>query len=238
MFTKATSERYRKEVGNLGRYEFTVSNIKKLQLELSQSMLATLDDAIVELFDAFTRQYYDEQSNNVHYYNGWKTNKAYVVNRKVIDRCYGAFRSWNGHFDTYTAGESVVSDIGKVFSYLDGKVFDQDSLHRSLMLTERLGPGKVATYPYCRVKFFKKGTVHIEFTDDRILKKFNLIGSQRRGWLPPNYGKAAYDSMTPEEQHIVDEIEGRESYEETVSDYEFYLAPRTELPALASGESA
>ena len=45
MFTKATADRYQKEVGNLGRYEFTVSNIKQLQIELSQSMLSTLDDA-------------------------------------------------------------------------------------------------------------------------------------------------------------------------------------------------
>lgn len=238
MFTKATAEAYQKQVGDLGRYEFNISNIKQLQIELSQSMLSTLDDAIVSLFDNFTNQYYDEQSNNVHYYNGWKTNKAYVVNRKVIDRCYGAFDSWDKKFRSYGADNAVVVDIEKVFAYLDGKVYDPVPVSDALKQAQDTQNTRNIDFTYCAATFYRKGTVHINFKDERLLKKFNLIGSQSKGWLPPRYGRASYDDLTGEERSVVDEVEGRESYEETVAQYDFYLAPRTDLPLLGASNAA
>ncbi|MFD9681637.1 DUF4942 domain-containing protein [Rhodococcus sp. NPDC059969] len=83
-FTSKTREAYQAKVAELARYEFNLANIKQVQSDLASSMLVSLDDSIVQLFDSFCSQYWDEASNNVHYYNGWKTNKAYRVNSKVI----------------------------------------------------------------------------------------------------------------------------------------------------------
>ena len=43
--------------------------------------------------------YSDELSNNIHYYNGWKTNKAWYINKKVILPYMNAFSSWSGEFE-------------------------------------------------------------------------------------------------------------------------------------------
>lgn len=231
MFTRRTSDQYQKQISDLGRYEFTLANIKQLQVELSQSMLRTLDQAIVDLFDSFTSQYYDENSTNIHYYNGWTTNKAYIVNKRVIEGArawsYGDYRP-----DWYEINDGPLGDIQKVFHYLDGKVYDIAPVQAALKQARETGQTQNIELPYCLVTFYKKGTMHITFTDGRLLKKFNLIGSQRKGWLPPNYGKKSYDDMTHEERRVVDELEGRESYEDTVRDYGFYLEERTTLPTL------
>ena len=233
MFTSKTQREYERQVGALVDYEFTVANIKQMQLELSQSMLGTLDDAIMALFDGFTNQYWDESSANIHYYNGWKTNKSYIVNRKVIDRCYSAFGSWDKKFRGYAVHGSIVTDIEKVFSYLDGKVYDPEPIETALRIAEATNVTRNVDFTYCTASFFKKGTVHIVFKDERLLKKFNLIGSRRKGWLPPDYGKKAYTNMTNEERAVVDEFEGEEAYADTVKQIDFYES-RTSL-GLGSG---
>lgn len=237
LFTSKTRDDYKKRIDDLARYEFTVSNVKQMQIELSQSMLGSLDDSIVRLFDEFSSQYWDEQSNNIHYYNGWKTNKAYVVNKKVITRV-SAFDSWDCKFDSRKAYDKM-SDIHKVFSYLDGNLSSNDDCLRAPIDAVRVtGQTRGVQLPYCKVDFYKKGTAHITFKDERLLKKFNLIGSQRKGWLPPAYGKAAYTDLGQEQRDVVDSFEGRESYEETHTNYQYYAVNANPMLAIGAGEVA
>ena len=40
---------------------------------------------MLKIFDEFSIKYnYSDFATNIHYYNGWKTNKAYKINKKVI----------------------------------------------------------------------------------------------------------------------------------------------------------
>ncbi|NDZ93307.1 DUF4942 domain-containing protein [Streptomyces sp. SID6673] len=222
LFTSATREKYQAKVAELARYEFNLSNIKQVQSDLAASMLDSLDDSIVKLFDGFCEAYWDEGSNNVHYYNGWKTNKAYRVNKKVITR----LNAWGWlSYPSYTPASYArerLEDIAKVFAYLDGVVFNPEPLRETLEEVGRDGQTRNVELEYFTVTFYKKGTTHIVFKRDDLLKKFNLIGSQRKGWLPPEYGRTAYSSMTPAEREVVDEFEGEESYVDTVQRVEFY----------------
>lgn len=234
LFTSKTRDDYRKKIDDLARYELTVSNIKQMQLELSQSMLGSLDDMIVKLFDEFAAQYWDEQSSNIHYYNGWKTNKAYIVNKKVITHLY-AFDNWRGHFNAYKAYEKM-TDIHKVFSYLDGALSNNhDDVIAPIQRLNDATSARGIELPYCKVDFYKKGTAHIVFKDERLLKKFNLIGSQRKGWLPPDYGKKSYTDMDEESRAVVDAFEGERSYNDTYENREFYLTNSAPVLELAAG---
>lgn len=234
MFTSKTREKYRESVAELARYEFNLTNIKQVQSDLAKSMLDNLDDSIIQLFDGFCNQYWDEASKNIHYYNGWKTNKAYTVNRKVITRL-DAY-DWNGGYDPRHRCSEYLGDIAKVFAYLDGKVYDEAPLAAALAEAKQTQQTRDVDFEYFTATFYKKGTTHITFSDERLLKKFNLIGSQRKGWLPPNYGKTAYTDMSQEERAVVDAVEGSESYTETVEAFDFYLGDRSEaLPMIGSG---
>ncbi|MFD9681636.1 DUF4942 domain-containing protein [Rhodococcus sp. NPDC059969] len=115
-----------------------------------------------------------------------------------------------------------MADIGKGFAYLDGKVFEPELISSVLEETKRTGESRNVDTPHLVASFYKKGTTHIVFKDADLLKKFKYIGSQRRGWLPPNYGKKSYTAMTSDERAVVDDFEGAEAYAETVQRIEFY----------------
>lgn len=228
LFTEATRDQYTKKIEELGKYEFNEANIAQMKLDISKSMLESLDDSIVKLFEEFSSQYYDEQSKNIHYFNGWKTNKAYVINKKVITRC--SVYSYGSLSLTYGAAHDKITDIHKVFSYLDGKLLSGlEEIEEILREAQKSGQTTDLIFQYCKVTFYKKGTMHITFTNPRLLKKFNLIGSQRKGWLPPTYGKVSYEEMPKDHQQVVDSLEGAESYNKVYNNIEYYALPSYKL---------
>ena len=72
-------------------------------------------------------------------------------------------------------------------------------------------------FRYFKATFYKKGTCHIEFTNEDVLKSFNLFASQKKGWLPPSYGKKSYRDMSAADKKVVDSFEGEASYTDTLS---------------------
>jgi len=70
-----------------------------------------------------------------------------------------------------------------------------------------------------------------------LLKKFNLFGSQQKGWLPPSYGKANYEDMSAEERAVIDDFEGREEYEKVMRNKDYYLYKSTDLLMIDAGVS-
>lgn len=92
-----------------------------------------------------------------------------------------------------------------------------------LQKAEKEQQTKNINFKFFTVTFYKKGTCHITFKDEELLKKFNIYGSQKKGWLPPCYGKKSYEDMTEEEKGVIDEFEGKESYQEVWSHPDQYL---------------
>lgn len=95
--------------------------------------------------------------------------------------------------------------------------------------------------------FFKKGTMHIKFLPEAmpIVERLNIFGSQKHGWLPPNYGKSTYSELTEEEKAVVDSFHGDDTagsgenaYAEVLRNAAFYLAaPTKKLPELMAPET-
>lgn len=215
---------YHSKVSELADYDFSYYNIKCIQLEMSQSLIKGIEDCIVELFDKLSYQYAycDELKNNIHYYNGWKTNKAWYINKKVILPYMSAWR-WNGYDPTWYELTSKLTDIEKALNYLDGGMTECRDMQMWLNHAKQTGQTKKIRLKYFYVTFYKKGTCHIEFTNEELLKKLNIFGSQQKGWLPPGYGKRTYQEMDSEERAVVDEFEGEESYKKTVANAKYYI---------------
>ena len=76
---------------------------------------------------------------------------------------------------------------------------------------------------YFKVTFYKKGTVHIVFTNLELLEKFKIYAAKNRRWLPPDYGKRSYKDMTAEERTVVDEFQGEQAYKKVYENNEYYL---------------
>lgn len=209
---------YRKKVDKLSEYDFSLYNIYSIQLEMSKHMVQGIEECIIKLFDELSYQYSynDELNNNIHYFNGWKTNKCWIINKKVILPFYSAW-GWNNRFypTCYKMVEKL-TDIEKALDYLNGSVSNERALQDSLRAAERANQTKKIPLKYFTVTFYKKGTCHIEFTNLDLLKKLNIFGSQKKGWLPPSYGKKSYHEMSKEEQEVVNNFEGKQSYEKVM----------------------
>ena len=60
-------------------------------------------------------------------------------------------------------------------------------------------------------------------TNEELLKKLNIFGSQQKKWLPPAYGKKTYAEMSADERAVVDEFEGEISYRKTMENADYYI---------------
>lgn len=210
---------YRSRIAELSDYDFSPYNILTVREEMSANIVQGMEDEIVGLFDNWTNLHYcSEYSKNIHYYNGWCTNEAYKVGKKVIFRCC-AFSDWSGRFEPSWRVESALSQIERVLHYLDtnGQKYNGDELRAVLKAAEAAGQSQKIQLHYFTATFYKKGTCHVEFTNTDVLKSFNLYAGQKKGWLPPSYGKKGYHDMSRAEQIIVDSYEGESSYTDSLA---------------------
>lgn len=217
---------YYNKIEDLKNYDFSLYNIYELKIDMNKKVVKGVEDTIISLFEELSNKYhyYDEMSKNIHYYNGWKTNKAYIINKKVIIPLNAWDSIW-GRF-TLTRYEGVMEklqDMEKCFNYLDVGLTEAVDLVQSLQFAEEYGETKDIVLKYFTVSFYKKGTCHITFTNEELLKKFNIFGAQHKGWLPPCYGKKAYSDMTTEEKAVVNDFEGETEYKKVMNNRKYYL---------------
>jgi hypothetical protein len=192
---------------------------------MSKGIVKGIEDTIISLFDELSHKHYwdKDNSSNIHYYNGWKTNKSWYINKKIILPLSAYDQFWNKFRPTDYKVIEKLSDIEKAFNYLDGGLTEAVDLKESLKFAEEFGETKEIQLKYFTITFYKKGTCHIVFNDDELLKKFNIFGSQHKGWLPPSYGKKQYKEMTPEEKQVVNEFEGEKEYNKVMSNTKYYI---------------
>lgn len=225
-----------KRVEELADYEFSKFNILEIMQQMNASVNEGVEKTIMDLFDEWTRKYhYDDHSTNRHYFDGWKTNDAFAVNKKVIIPMY-AYSQWSGSFDLdYTCREKL-SDIERVFNYLDGGRTPEIPLRDVLQEATKNRQTKKIETKYFFLTFHKKGTCHLEFRDMNILARFNIFAARGKNWLPPSFGKKKYKDMTAEEQKVAKSFMGTpEKYDKVVQYAHYFLAPVTDSNQLKIG---
>lgn len=226
--TSKLQEEYRVRVSALQDYDFTEFNINTLSREMGARVKQGIEDEIIKMFDRLTEEhcYYPECQKNRHLFDGWKTNLAHKISKKVIVPCYGVFDSWDGRPRTYRARE-VLEDIERILNFLDGGMTRDVDFWNTLENCFKQGITKNIQLKYFTATFYKKGTVHLVFTCPELIERFNIYAAQQKRWLPPDYGKKQYSKMTPEEKAVVDSFQGEKAYAEVMAKSSFYLAPVT-----------
>lgn len=227
LFTMEVREKYMAHLERFRAFDFTTSNILQIQKELSAGLNQNIEEAILKMFDDLTYQHSLQKNSNVHYYNGWKSNDCCKVKAKVIVPFYGLYDGrWGGSWYAYKSRD-YLTELEKVLSYLDNGRAEGDSvetvLNDAFKSSSKKYDGERLQCKYFAVELKKKGTVHIFFTDEKILKKFNLFGGRKKNWLPPVYGKKRYADMSPGEKAMVDQFEGKQQYQDTMQNEAFYF---------------
>lgn len=231
-------------VDALADYDFTLFNIQQIVTQMNAELGQGIEETIVAMFDRMTEKHswYPEMEKNVHYFNGWKTNKVHKINKKVILPCNGAYSTYSWEKDALCVrgAVSAIEDIEKVFDFLDGQMTAPVDLYWVVERASKAGQTRNIHCKYFDVTFYKKGTMHITFRNQELVDRFNIYCGRKKNWLPPCYGKARYADMSTEERAVVDGFHGDGSdgagetaYGEVMANAEYYLAePSRSAPAL------
>ena len=207
--SKLTSKKRTELVSKLNQYanmDFTESNIKIFIENLVAEYPKMIEEAILDMFEKFTyyafrdgRNVNNEYSKNIHLFSGWKTNTAYKVNKKIIL----PFRAEYGN-RLYSDKIDFLNDIDMVFNYFDDKGLKNKLLEyvepagykQNISTTNTaeivqgyLHQGETKNIPtrYFNITFYLKGTVHLVFVSQEILRRFNIYVAKKRNWLPSDY---------------------------------------------------
>ncbi len=203
--------------------DFTESNIRTFILNLVNSYEEILTDAVLDTFELMTVSHAwheDLHLKNIHYFSGWKTNKAYSVNKKVIlpfyDWAFFDDRYGNGRWSVDYTVKPKLDDIDKVANYFDGQT-KYVSIVNALTTAFRSDQTKKVLSTYFEITVFKKGTIHLTFRDEGILRRFNVTACKGKSWLPEDYGSKKYNDLSAKEKKTADEFEGEQAYSTNVT---------------------
>lgn len=224
--TSKLQTEYRERVDKLADYDFTEFNIYNLSAEMNSQIKKGIEEEIIAMFDRLTSEHswYPETQKNRHYYDGWATNKAHKIDKKVIIPCYISYDSWSGSPRVYEA-KGVLEDIERILNFLDGGMTREVDLWHELEFYFKKGVTKNIPLKFFKATFYKKGTVHLVFTVPELIERFNIYAAQNKAWLPPTYGKKAYKDMNAEEKAVIDSFQGEEAYNKVIERADYYLAP-------------
>ena len=226
--TSNLREEYYSMISEFAHKDFSLKNIYDVKMDIISRTAKGIEDKIVSMFESLSYQYSMDAAGNVHYFNGWKSNSAFKINKKVVIP-YVAAWEW-GKLEYYHYSDRSVykklDDLEKCLAFLQiGEseyVYDIDLSHQLKVYQEQQITRKMQ-FRYFEVDVFKKGTMHIKFRDLELLKRFNIFGCQHKGWLPPSYGRKSYSEMNQEEKQVIDEYEGQQEYEKVYANRESYI---------------
>lgn len=175
-----------------GDMDFTERNIQNIITELMLNKQNILFKCVTDTFD----QMCSFDKNNQIHVEGWKTNSAYKVNKRVIlpnhIECidYSSYDDFRLNYRyNYSSG---VSDIDKAMCLVDGKDYENIYTIKSALESEfniikvdgyQNGTNNKCESEYFNLKFYKKGTLHLQFKDDKLWEQFNIMAAQGKNWI-------------------------------------------------------
>lgn len=237
--TSQMANDYADKVREMSAYEFNRHNIAQVLYDIQSQLVTGVEESIMKLFETLTQHSMDNEAN-IHYYNGWRTNKAWKVGQKAIIPGYGCFGSYS--WDAGKLNESgvfaLLDDLEKSLHYLEkGDPITHWDLAGEIRQANAAGRTSL-DLTYFSVKLYKKGTCHIKFRSDpavqAIIERLNIFAGRNKGWLPPSYGKKRYQDMDTDERAVVDEFQGEEAYSRVMADPSHYIVERETLRPLLS----
>lgn len=193
LLTAKVRENFEKFSKAQGASDFTVENIENLFNLLMMNRGTIMQQCVENVFDEMCR--YDK-ANKVHW-EGWKTNDTYKVNKKVILPYFVSFETkyTSDKFSLNTWRRyGILNDFDKVMSHLSGKknkiITIENALQERFNALGYIGRNhefdNEVESEFFKIRFFKKGTLHLFFKDEDLWMRFNIAAAKGKNWLPAN----------------------------------------------------
>jgi hypothetical protein len=97
-------------------------------------------------------------------------------------------------------------------NYFDGMSPGYLSIARALEDAFSRNENSASSTYFSKIIAYKKGTMHLTFADEDILRRFNIEACKGKGWLPEDYGAERYHLLDSEHRQVVDSFEGEDLY--------------------------
>lgn len=175
---------------------FTVKNIQEVLEMFILNAGDIMKACILQVFDEATSFH---EKNRIHT-EGWKTNKSYRVNRKII-MPRGLNYDDVFRFSLRYADTDFYNDLDRVLCFLSGMKFENTtSIVRAMEdhfskydqmywhgLKEEWSYQDEFHSEFFKIRIFKKGTVHLTFKDEELWQELNIQAALGKGWLGGGY---------------------------------------------------
>jgi hypothetical protein len=161
---------------------FTVRNIYKVIELVVVTHHQRMEQAMVDIFDKITMHHKDNRYNR----EGWATNSHYLLREKFILEDTVYFSKWGSLDWGYNA--ELLNDFVKVLCFLTATNYDD--INQPFKKGWSRGLDNKATntwysFGFFEIKFFKKGTGHIKFTNKDLCYRFNKEVARIKGYPLP-----------------------------------------------------
>lgn len=231
--TQSLKEDLNKFIETQEQIPFTMHNIYNMLQIIVGTTQQRMDKAIERVFDKVTSHAAENRMN----LEGWKTNSAYLLNRKFIIPYMCEADKWTkseincGHRGNW----EFMEDMVKAICYLTGDNYNKfgslrhfirynihlhtaneiefiendnrltwrsDELYKQGIPFEvkrhNIVYGEKFEWAYFTVRAYKKGTMHFEFTDEKIWQQFNQAVAKIKGYPLPEKTKQPKQQQTAE----------------------------------------
>lgn len=179
MLTTEARDKLSRQLDSAAELEINSTNVFMLLHAIVANSSDMLISSVVSMFEKITSYSRREYSTNIHYYNGWNTNESYKIGKKLIYPFFTSFEDWDmGARKNSFEGvdyriKGFIFDLLKAFEPFREVDYDFSMRAKGEFENEIL-----------RFKIFKKGTVHIWFSDLDTLNKINYVCGRKFNWLP------------------------------------------------------
>lgn len=176
---------------------FTIENVKYFYEELINSIPQSYEETVARIFNELTNEHcYTESvwNKTVHYFTGWKTNKAWKIEGKNIIPCY--------HGYMYRIPDTL-KDLNIVFENISGI---KDNIDNKDIIDAITKYEKNIETKHFILDSYKKQTLHITYKNKDHLRMFNILAGKGLNFLPPDFGKKKYSDMNDKEKNLVKEF--------------------------------
>jgi hypothetical protein len=180
IMTSGLQKAFADNVEKTGHLPLTKANIAAVVSAIIGNSGETMKKAVVEVFDMFTRYHADNRLPNQE---RWKTNKSWRCTKRVI-LPHWVELNWTSGMKIRYEKARAYQDIDKACCWLMGKRFDDILTIEKAMEADMNGPREMkGESEFFKFRYFKKGTVHLEFKDQVLLDRFNVTANENKNWL-------------------------------------------------------
>lgn len=164
---------------------FTIKNIYRMVEIIIGTSQNTMNKAIVEAIDNFTRHTHE----NRYSVEGWKTNAGHLLNKKFIVPYITEWSERNNrlNINSYSRGGylSRLTDLQKVLCYLTGIDFNKQTHLREFFYEMNVQTNTWYSWSFFEFKAFKKGTMHLKFQNIKHWELLNRAYAKAKGTVLP-----------------------------------------------------